>query len=141
MGRRVKYAPAPDVCRAVRIIVSGLEEFGYIDLSRVHCVRSWGSRSLAIARIYGLPRAWIVALGVNPGYVIEVISERFDPLPGREKVAVLIHELLHIPRSFSGGLRPHGKLVNNRRVTSLLRLLGERGLLGEAIQAFRPLSE
>ena len=131
---RVRYERAPDICRAVRaILASGL--FPHVPLDMVRCVRSWGSRSLAIARIYGLPRAWITALGYNPGYVIEVIHERFDSLPPDEKVKVLIHELLHIPSTLSGGLRAHGRLVNNRRVNALYRRLRKTEFYQEALAA------
>jgi len=117
---RIRYEKAPDICEAVNAILeSGV--LPHIPPGTVKCVRSWGSRSLAIARIYGLPRAWITALGYNPGYVIEVIHERFDRLDLNEKIKVLIHELLHIPYTLSGGLRPHGKLVNSRRVNALFR--------------------
>jgi len=102
---RVRYEVAEDVCEAIRVIL-GAGVFPHVDPERVRCVRSWGSRGRAVARIYGLPRPWIVA-GLEPGYVIEVVSEAFDVLPCREKVRVLVHELAHIPSTFSGALRPH----------------------------------
>jgi len=131
----IRYEPAPDVCGAVRVIAGGLPAFRHVRVERVGCVASWGSRSRSVARIHGVSRAWLLGLGVEPGYVIEVIGERFYGLPPRERVAVLIHELLHIPASFSGGLRPHGRLVNEGRVRRLLRELEARGLLAEAVRA------
>ncbi|BAN90447.1 putative metallopeptidase [Aeropyrum camini] len=135
MGR-VRYERAPEVCRAVEVLVTALG-LDYVDVSRVYCVRSRGSRSRAYARIYGTPGAWAAALGYNPGYVIEVVSERFDPLPLEEKVKVVIHEILHIPRTFSGGLRAHGPLVNGRRVAVLYRRVrsspGVMDILREAL--------
>ncbi|MCD6301116.1 MAG: metallopeptidase, partial [Staphylothermus sp.] len=80
----------------------------------------------AYARIHGLPRIWIKALKIKPGYVIEVISENYDKLSIEEKIMILIHELLHIPRTFSGGLRPHGKYVNRRIVRKLFSKFMER---------------
>lgn len=130
---RITYEPASDVCGAIKLILaSGL--FAHIPSDKIYCVRSRGSRSTAIARIYGLPRAWIVALGHMPGYVIEVISERYDALPARRKLEVLIHELLHIPKTFSGGLRPHGRLVNDREVRRLIRELRRRGALDRVLR-------
>lgn len=119
---RVRYELAPDVCEAVRAILeSGI--LPHIDPERVYCVRSRGSRGRAAARIYGTPGPWVAVMGRNPGYVIEVVSEKFDKLPPREKLEILIHELLHIPKTFSGALRPHGKLVNGRKVAWLVRRL------------------
>lgn len=60
-------------------------------------------------------------------YVIETLSENYDHLPIDDKIRVLIHELLHIPSRFSGGLRPHGKFVNRRLVNKLYREFGKRG--------------
>ncbi len=118
---RIKYEPAEDVCKAIELILStGM--FPHIKPGRVKCVKSKGSKSRAIARIYGLPKPWIV-VGLEPGYVIEVVSERFFKLSCKEKVKTLIHELLHIPATFSGGLRPHGKIVNGRRVNAYYRRL------------------
>jgi len=121
MMPRLRYEQARDVCCIVHEIL-GQGLFPYIDPTRIHCVRSHGSQSRAIARIHGLTGAWIAA-GLQPGYVIEVIAEHYDHLPFEDKVKVVIHELLHIPTTFSGALRPHGKHVNSRRVSRLARKL------------------
>ena len=129
MGR-IRYEEAPDVCRLVDAVLStGL--FPHVRRERVWCVRSRGARTMAVARIYGLPRVWVV-VGFEPGYVIEVVSERFDGLSCRAKLETIIHELLHIPYTFSGALRPHGKYVNGRRVRRMLREVERRlgGLSG-----------
>ncbi len=79
----------------------------HIDSHRVVCFRSFGSKSRAIARIWSLPRIWQLALKLKAHYCIEVISSRFDRLSTDEQIKVLIHELLHIPKNFSGSLLPH----------------------------------
>ncbi len=117
---KLRYEAAPDVEALARDIVEALG-LDWIDLSRVAFVRSRGSRSQAYARIWGLPRVFQEAFGLNPLYVVEVIAERFDGLGAADRARVVIHELLHIPRSFSGGLRPHGRLVNGRVVEELYR--------------------
>lgn len=78
--------------------------------------------------IYSVSSALRFALGMEPTYVIEVISERFDMLDTEGRESVLIHELLHIPRRFTGGLRPHGKYVNGREVSRLRSMLEGRCL-------------
>jgi len=119
----IRYSRADDVRELARDIVSGLPEyFGHIDLDRVWFVRSTGSRSTAVARIHGLPRIWREVLGLEPMYIIEVIGEKYDRLDMIGKIKIIIHELLHIPKRFSGGLRPHGKYVNNRIVNKLLKI-------------------
>ncbi len=40
----------------------------------------------------------------------------------RGRVKVLIHELLHVPRSFGGALRGHGKHVNDEKVDGFYRI-------------------
>lgn len=81
--------------------------FSQISPSQLTVYRSYGSTSRAWARIWGLPRVWQQALKVKPHYIIEVISERFDKLSPQDQTKTLIHELLHIPKKFSGGLVPH----------------------------------
>jgi len=85
----------------------------YIDTDRIFCFRSNKSKANARARIWSMPRIWQMALKIKAAYVIEVLSEKFDHLPYDNQTKVLIHELLHIPKTFSGALRPHrGRYVN-----------------------------
>jgi predicted metallopeptidase len=81
--------------------------FSHVDPSRIFCVRGYGSSSEAWARIWGLPTLWQQVLRTGPAYVIEIIEPEFSRLPPAEQDRVLIHELLHIPRTFSGAIRPH----------------------------------
>ncbi|HLC94837.1 MAG TPA: putative metallopeptidase [Patescibacteria group bacterium] len=103
---RLEIQKAHDIHTLVTHLVKGLA-FAHVKLDQVHCVRSNGSTSRAYARIWGLPRIFQVGAGYTPTYVIEVISSYFDRLPHEEKLKVLIHELLHIPRTFSGSLKSH----------------------------------
>jgi predicted metallopeptidase len=81
--------------------------FTHVDPSRIFCVRGYGSTSEAWARIWGLPTLWQQVLETRPAYVVEIIEPEFSRLPKDEQDRVLIHELLHIPRTFSGAIRPH----------------------------------
>ena len=126
----IRYYPAPDIHGRIRELAASLG-FDHIDADRVVCIRSRGSKaSRALARIHGLPRIWQEALASDPVYIIEVISERFDALDEEAKDKVLIHELLHIPKGFGGGLRGHKKAINRRRVEQLYSLLGSRAGVG-----------
>lgn len=48
-----------------------------------------------------------MVLKVKPHYIIEVISQRFDKLSTEDQDRTLIHELMHIPKTFSGALVAH----------------------------------
>ena len=94
--------------------------FEHIPKDRVIYVRSVGSKSRGtIARVHAFPRIWQQGLRMKSHYTIEVISERFDDLSSAEKEKVIIHELLHIPRSFGGGFRHHKDWVTKHRVDRL----------------------
>ncbi|MFH1425017.1 MAG: putative metallopeptidase [archaeon] len=103
----IKYIHAPDIKRR---IIDLAEDFPNVTPERIYCFRSHGSTSERIlARIWSFPKIWQLALYMNPRYVIEVLSERFDKLPQHKQDEVLIHELKHIPKMFTGGLRKHDK--------------------------------
>ena len=52
-----------------------------------------------------------IGMGRKKGfYLIEVISEKFDKLSVDEQLKVIIHELMHIPKSFGGGFIHHNKV-------------------------------
>jgi predicted metallopeptidase len=119
---KLRYERDPDTEKLVRKIVVCLR-LDWIDPTRVYVVKSRKSASNAIARIYGLPKVFQVSLGFEPCYVIELISEKFDRLPEEEKIKVLLHELMHIPKTFSGGLRPHGRYTSKRTIDKLYAML------------------
>ena len=102
----VEWTAAPDVKKKLYRLAN-LLELGWIKTSRIFCVRSIGTKTRAIARIWGLGRVWQLALRQKPAYIIEVISERYDRLGEEEKDKVLLHEISHIPKNFSGALLPH----------------------------------
>ncbi|MBI4167741.1 MAG: metallopeptidase [Candidatus Aenigmarchaeota archaeon] len=119
----MKFEEASDIREAVERIVTalGMER---IDTKRLFCMRSRGSKGRSIARIWSMPKIWQKAMGIKAHYVIEVISERFDRLSFEEREKTLIHELMHIPKGFSGGLVPHncfGKRINHKSVDKLFR--------------------
>ena len=122
----LKYVEAPDVKRLVNEVVDSLDLFHVVP-QFVYCYRSKGSKSeRTVARIHGLGKIWQEALLKPPAYVIEVISERYDRLSEEEKEKTIIHELLHIPKGFSGGFRPHKGYINKKRVEKLHRILAEK---------------
>lgn len=90
----------------------------YIDAERVFCVESEGSRSRAYARVWGLNRIWQEALKIGPAYILEV-THRFWKLNEGEQERVLLHELAHIPKNFSGALVGHYGL--EERVEKIIR--------------------
>lgn len=115
----IEYFDAPDVKALVAEIVAKLG-FRHVEVDRVFCFRSRGSRSRrVVARIHSLGKVWQKALNTRAGYLIEVISERYDRLSQSEKERVIIHELLHIPSGFSGGFRPHRGYINKRILDKL----------------------
>lgn len=117
----MQWVDAPDIKHEITDIVSKLD-LTHIDPARLVCYRSYGSTSRARARIWSLPRVWQMALKVTPHYVVEVLSEKFDRMSGDDRKRVLIHELMHIPKSFSGSLVPHrGRFhtINHRTVEQL----------------------
>jgi len=103
----MRYERAYDIEEKMREIVVKLG-LRHIRLDSVACIRSYGSKARGvIARCHGLGKVMQKALGRKSFYVLEFISERFDKLNEEEKIKVIIHELLHIPKSFGGGFKHH----------------------------------
>jgi predicted metallopeptidase len=145
--KRVKYQyeVAPDVQAMLEEIVRSLpDDFPHVDVGRVVCYRSRGSTARIYARIWSLPGIWQAALGVQAHYVIEVV-ERYDRESVEEKEKTLIHELMHIPKTFSGALVPHkcfGKNIDcssvdviHRKLVAIRRLEERARLLARSLPA------
>lgn len=82
--------------------------FPHVKEDRVKCFRSQGSSSRGtIARCHTIGKLMQLTIGVKAHYGIEFISETFDKLSREEQDKVIIHELMHIPKSFGGGFRHH----------------------------------
>jgi predicted metallopeptidase len=103
---KVDWEDAPDIKRQVDDLAAQLH-LDYLRLENIYCIRSSTSKARAYARIWGLNNVWQMALEKPPSYVIEVLSQHFDKLPEKEKAKVLLHEITHIPKNFSGSLIPH----------------------------------
>lgn len=115
---KLEWEEAADVRRDIKQILS-IIDLPHVDASRIFCYRTQGSKSRAYARIWSFPKIFQHALSIKPAYVIEVVSKYYDRIDSDEQKRVLIHELLHIPKNFSGALLPHrsngrhlGKQVN-----------------------------
>lgn len=115
------WEKADDIKKRVGYLIQTLS-LDWITQSQVYFFRSYNSSSRSYARIWGLSRIWQLALGLKPSYIIEVISERFDKLDEEKQDEILLHELAHIPKNFSGSLLPHirrGKRSFKDRVEKL----------------------
>lgn len=102
----MKYIPAPDI----QIIADEISKvlFPHVDVTRVKCFRSTGSSSRGtIARCHALGKLMQEAIGIRAVYALEFISERFDKLDKEEQIKIIIHELMHIPKTFGGGFKHH----------------------------------
>ncbi|HTK03589.1 MAG TPA: putative metallopeptidase [Alphaproteobacteria bacterium] len=103
---KFEWKKAPDVKIRLRKLIKTLD-IDYIKPNSIHTYRSANSKTRAYARIWGLSKLWQEVLEVRPTYIIEVLSQHFDDLPEKEKDKVILHELTHIPKNFSGALVAH----------------------------------
>ncbi len=102
----MKYEFAPDLQLIAEEISKLL--FPHVKLDFIKCFRSYGSSSRGtIARCHALGKLMQKAMGVHAFYALEFISERFDRLSKEEQIKTVIHELMHIPKTFGGGFRHH----------------------------------
>jgi predicted metallopeptidase len=107
----IKYYQAPDVQNVAEEIVSILG-WNHILLEHVAFLRSTGSRAKrTVARCHALGKAMQIGMQRKKGfYLVEVISEKFDLLSTGKQLKVIIHELMHIPKSFGGGFIYHNRV-------------------------------
>lgn len=123
----MNWSKDSDIQEQLNSIVASIG-FNHIQKDRVFAYRTHGSTARAYARIWSFPKIFQEVLDEKPAYVIEVISEKFDKLKDKDKQKVLIHELLHIPKNFSGSLLPHkyGNKRIDREVDRLYKMMEEK---------------
>jgi predicted metallopeptidase len=102
----MKYVEAPDLQEKMIEIVDTLG-LDHIDVQRVKCFRSKGSSTRrTLARCHTVGKLMQKAMNMPPHYAIEFL-EIFEKLSKEEQDKVIIHELMHIPKTFGGGFRQH----------------------------------
>ncbi|KHO54967.1 MAG: hypothetical protein QT10_C0008G0019 [archaeon GW2011_AR19] len=102
----MKYEPAPDIQIIVEELCVSL--FPHVKLDRVKCFRSFGTSSRGtIARCHALGKLMQKAIGIDAVYALEFLCPRFEKLSEEDKIKTIIHELMHIPKTFGGGFRQH----------------------------------
>ena len=116
----MEWEEATDIKRNI-IKILKVVNLPYVNTSRIFCYRTKGSKSRSYARIWSMPKIFQSALKIEPAYVIEVLAKHYDKLNDDDKTKVLIHELLHIPKNFSGSLLSHRG--RNRHLGSLANKL------------------
>ena len=110
----IKYEYAPDLQLQAEEISKLL--FPHIKINNLSCIRSYGSSSRGtIARCHTLGKVMQMAIRTKAFYAIEVLSEKFDKMSEQNKTKVIIHELMHIPKTFGGGFIYHN-MVNEENV-------------------------
>ncbi len=115
----MKYEFAPDIQLKAEEISKVL--FPYIDIENIKCFRSYGTSSRwTIARCHALGKLMQKAIGSPAFYALEFLTERFEKFDEEEKIKIIIHELMHIPKCFGGGFKHHN-FVTERNVNKCYR--------------------
>ncbi len=118
--RGLVWKKDPAIQKEMKELVESLG-LTHIGSERVYCYRTTGSKARAYARIWSFPKIFQEALKIEAAYAMEIISEKFDQLDKVSKKKVIIHELLHIPKNFSGSLLPHK--YGNKRINAEVDIL------------------
>jgi predicted metallopeptidase len=106
----MKYEFSPELQAKAEEISKLL--FPHIVINRVRCFRSSGTSSRGtIARCHALGKLMQKAIGIKAVYALEFLSERFDKLSKKDQIKVIIHELMHIPKTFGGGFKHHNHVT------------------------------
>lgn len=104
--KKIRYEFAPDLQFKAEEISKRL--FPHVRVSNIKCLRSYNSSSKrTIARCHTLGKVMQLTIGTSAWYGIEFISERFDKMSEQDQLKTIIHELMHIPKTFGGGFQHH----------------------------------
>lgn len=102
----MRYEYAPDLQERMEEIVKTLN-MDHIKLDRVKCFRSRGSSTKrTIARCHTVGKLMQKAMNMPAHYAIEFL-EPFERMSKKDQDKTIIHELMHIPKTFGGGFRQH----------------------------------
>lgn len=102
----MRYDYAPDI-QAIAVEMAKIL-FPHVQTHNIMCFRSYGTSSrTTIARCHALDKIMQKALGRRAFYVLEFLTEHYDKLSEEDKLKTILHELMHIPKTFGGGFKHH----------------------------------
>jgi predicted metallopeptidase len=124
----MKYSFESDWTKKAREISADLG-YTHVIPERLSVVKSIGSKTKrTIARIHCMGKVMMLGTGQKKSfYVIELLSEKFDRLSEDEKTETIIHELMHIPKTFGGGFRHHNYVCRKNVETEMKRYMAIKG--------------
>lgn len=126
----MRYEEAPDLKERMIDIVNALG-MSHVDLDRIECLRSFGSSTRrTIARVHALGKVMQKAMRTKAFYAIEFL-ERFDKMNKNEQDKVIIHELMHVPKTFGGGFRQHDFVCNENIERLHAKFMSLKGVKNE----------
>jgi len=106
----VEYTEAPDIKERAIAIATKLN-MSHIDFDRVHFYYYYCD-TRTIAKITGFFKVLQLAYPhIRPFYVISVNQKNFLGVSKRDQDSTILHELLHIPKTFSG---EYSKIAHQR---------------------------
>jgi predicted metallopeptidase len=115
----MKYEFAEDIQKKAEDFCKIL--FPHVKTWRIKCFRSFGTSSRGtIARCHTIGKLMQQTIGVKAHYGLEFLSERFDKMSEEDQLKVIIHELMHIPKTFGGGFQHHN-WVTEKNVNLMLK--------------------
>jgi len=110
----MRYEYAADLQRVAEDMCDLL--FPHVQTKSIMCFRSYGTSSTrTIARCHTLDKIMQKALGRGSFYVLEFLTEHFEKQSVEDKLKTILHELMHIPKTFGGGFKHHD-FVTHRNV-------------------------
>jgi len=102
----MRYEFAPDIQKIAEEMSRML--FPHVKINRIMCFRSYGTSSRrTVARCHALGKLMQKAMGTEAFYALEFLSERFDKMSQEDQIKTVLHELMHIPKTFGGGFKHH----------------------------------
>ena len=120
----MRYEFAQDIQEIAEEISQML--FPHIRINRIKCFRGYGTSSKnTVARCHALGKLMQKAMGVEAFYALEFLSERFDRFSKEDQLKTIIHELMHIPKSFGGGFKHHN-WVNEKNINMYFKEYNRR---------------
>ncbi|MCR4368753.1 MAG: putative metallopeptidase [archaeon] len=99
--------------------------YSHVIPERLSVVKSQGSKTKrTIARIHCIGKVIMLGMGHKKSfYVIELISEKFDRQSRSDQIETIIHELMHIPKTYGGGFRHHNHVCSQNVKAELARYM------------------